>query len=225
MAQSELLWLLLDEGRLEDLKKLNLDGFDWNSRHPQGETLVVCAIYTGLGEHDNQESLKLVKWLISQGASITQTCSGKCSNHTVIGQNDGKVSVDCKGLSAVSYVREWRTKLNGKCEWPHTYDFVGKVLTIFASTPSSSHRPKVSIDEGIAELWEKFLSAKTSHDLTIETADGKVTAHAQMLKEASPVVRAMLESPMKEGQAQRIEVKDTSSGAVSLFLEILGDAK
>jgi hypothetical protein len=71
-------------------------------------------------------------------------------------------------------------------------------------------------------LWEKSLAAKDSHDLTIETADGVVTAHAHMLKAASLVVRAMLESPMKEGKTQRIEIKDMSSKSVSLFLEILG---
>ena len=82
-----------------------------------------------------------------------------------------------------------------------------------------------AIPEGITELWKKYFLAKISHDLTIETADGNVTAHAQMLKEASPVVRAMLESPMKESQAQRIEMTDTASRAVSLFLEFLGDEK
>ena len=80
----------------------------------------------------------------------------------------------------------------------------------------------MSIHEGIAELWEKSLAAKHSHDLTIKTADGLVTAHAHFLKTAS-VVAAMLESTMKEGRAQRIDVKDTSSKAVSLFLEILGN--
>ena len=88
----------------------------------------------------------------------------------------------------------------------------------------TSHCPRASIPEGITELWKKYFLAKDSHDLTIETGDGQVTAHAQMLKEASPVVRAMLESPMKEGQTHWIEVKDTSSSAVSLFLEFLGDA-
>ena len=88
-----------------------------------------------------------------------------------------------------------------------------------------SNRPRVSIDEGIAELWEKSLAAKDSHDLTIETADGVVTAHAHMLKAASSVVTAMLESPMKEGKAHRIEIKDTSSKAASLFLETLGGVR
>ena len=87
-----------------------------------------------------------------------------------------------------------------------------------------SARPRVSIDEGIADLWEKSLVEKDSHDLSLETADGVVTAHGFFVKKASPVVTAMLESPMQEGKAQRIEIKDTSSKAVSLFLEMLGQA-
>ena len=100
--------------------------------------------------------------------------------------------------------------------------FPGPGLASFAAASSQSVTgPRVPIDEGIAELWEKSLAAKESHDLTIETADGLVTAHAHMLKAASAVVTAMLDSPMKEGKAQRIEVKDASSKAVSLFLEML----
>ena len=36
------------------------------------------------------------------------------------------------------------------------------------------------------DLWENLLLATDSHDLTIDTAEGPVTAHAQMLKAASP---------------------------------------
>ena len=39
------------------------------------------------------------------------------------------------------------------------------------------------------DLWEKLLLATDSHDLTIDTAEGPVTAHTQMLKEASPAPR------------------------------------
>ena len=186
---------------------------------------MVMAVESGLTQN-HQEALNKIQWLISQGASIAQKCTGG-SVALFDGRNekDTTITVKCKDLSAISFVETWRGKVKANSYWKNTYDFLGQVLTIFARTPSSSQtsRPKVSIDEGIAELWEKFLSAKDAHDLTIETADGKVTAHAQMLKEASPVVRAMLASPMKEGQAQWIEVNDTSSGAVSLFLEILGD--
>ena len=218
MAQSELLWALLQDGKLEDMKKLNLEGFDWNSLHPYGQTLVVRAVKSGMiGNH--QEALNKIEWLIGQGASITQKCTGGTFSLCDKGNQQA-----CKDLSGISFVQTCRETLKGKNLLANTYDFLGQIFTVFASTPSTSQkdRPKVSIDEGIAELWEKYFSAKDAHDLTIETADGEVTAHAQMLKEASPVVRAMLASPMKEGQGQLIEVKDTSSGAISLFLEILG---
>ena len=65
------------------------------------------------------------------------------------------------------------------------------------------------------------MAATTSHDLSFKTADGEVTAHAQMLKDASPVISAMLASPMKEGQAQAIWVKDANRSGVSLFLQSL----
>lgn len=58
-------------------------------------------------------------------------------------------------------------------------------------------------------IWEKFLHATASHDLTIETADGCVTAHAQMLQEASPVVQAMLGAPMREQKTQHIQLPDS----------------
>ncbi|CAK9009466.1 unnamed protein product [Durusdinium trenchii] len=136
------------------------------------------------------------------------------------------MKVDTSGHSAISYVQAWLQRLDDG-----DYDFreqlsvelscLTKVLCCFASTVPSAEHARVSVHEGIVELWEKYLVANTSHDLTIEATDGVVTAHAQMLKGASAVISAMLASPMKEGQAQRIQVKDVPKCAVSLFLEIL----
>jgi hypothetical protein len=72
--------------------------------------------------------------------------------------------------------------------WKAQDDFLAQVLSLFAASSPSASRHRVPIDEGIAELWEKSLAAKESHDLTIETADGLVTAHAHILKAASSVV-------------------------------------
>eukprot|EP00438_Fugacium_kawagutii_P021196 Skav201593 [mRNA] locus=scaffold152:612637:613242:+ [translate_table: standard] len=82
-------------------------------------------------------------------------------------------------------------------------------------------RPRASVHEGIVEVWEKFLRDTASHDLIIEVADGQANAHSGMLRAASPVVQAMLASPMTEGKSQRIQLKDTSCSAVTLFLEAL----
>eukprot|EP00435_Cladocopium_sp_Y103_P024738 s2633_g6.t1 len=135
-----------------------------------------------------------------------------------------RIDVQCKGLSAISFVQVLQRKMREKLEqFKEAEAFLARVVKSFAVAcfPRPT-RPRVSIDEGIAELWEKSLAAKDSHDLTVVTADGVATAHAHMLKAASSVVTAMLESPMKEGKAHRIEIKDTPSKAVSLFLETLG---
>ena len=226
MAPAELLLALLEYSHpLEDLKKIDLEGFNWSTRFDTGQTLLVRCIRNALvlPEEKKGERLKIIDWLIGSGASIEQACTGGQSIYCWSSKPEIKeIKVQCKGLSAIAYVRVLRGLMRENLEhWKAQDDFLAQVLSLFAASSPSASRHRVPIDEGIAELWEKSLAAKESHDLTIETADGLVTAHAHMLKAASAVVTAMLDSPMKEGKAQRIEVKDASSKAVSLFLEML----
>ena len=227
--QAELFFAFLEDFTpLEELKKMNLEGFDWSSRDETGKTLLVFAIQQALyytKDSDRfDDALKTIDWLIYSGASVQQKCTGGTSGFIWQTPDKPRVDVPCKGLSAISFVRALQRKMRENVEhWTHQDAFLAKVAKSFAAAcfPSPA-RPRVSIDEGIAELWEKSLAAKDSHDLTIVTADDVVTAHGHMLKAASSVVTAMLESPMKEGKAYRIEIKDTSSKALSLFLETLG---
>ena len=226
MAPAELLLALLEHSHpLEDLKKIDLEGFNWSTRFETGQTLLVRSIRNALvvPPEKHGEHLKTIDWLISSGASIEQECAGGLSDFWLPSKPGIKeVKVDCKDLNAIAYVRVLRRLMGQNLEhWKVQDDFLVQVLSLFAASSRSASRHRVSIDEGIAELWEKSLAAKDSHDLTIETADGLVTAHAHMLKAASSVVAAMLESPMKEGKNQRIEVKDAPNQAVSLFLEPL----
>ena len=223
MAQAELFWGLLEDGELEDMKKLKLEDFNWSACNPRsGSTILMAAIESGM-TRNHTEALKKIEWLVSQGASIPQECQ-KDTDYSVFwpaNENDTKIVVNRKGHTVVTYLLIWRRNLKGKDEWSKQYEYLGNVWKSIASATQGKEESRVLIHEGIVELWEKSLSAKASHDLTIEAADGRVTAHAHMLKEASSVVRAMLESPMKEGTAQRIEVKDTPTSAVSLILEII----
>ena len=134
-----------------------------------------------------------------------------------------EIEVKYEGHSLMTYIEEWQQKLRGKPEWEDDYDFLDQVLAKIAKAVSlrNNRRPRASVEEGIVEIWNTYLHATASHDLTIEAADGRVTAHAQMLAAASPVVQAMMGSPMKEHQTQQIQLKDTSTGAVTLFLEAL----
>jgi len=225
--QKELFWALLLDGRpLQDLKMLNLLGFDWSARDDAGRTLMVCHIEKALAQPKDrfEDALNCIEWLIRSGVRVGQKCTG--GESTVWSESDKAgtiIRVKCKGLNAISFVQSYREKMHEKgTVWRDEVAFLDKVMSRFAAASNAmAAGPRVSIHEGIATLWEKSLAAKDSHDLTMETADGLVTAHAHMLKAASSVVTAMLESPMKEGKAQRIEVKDTPSKAVSLFVEIL----
>jgi len=228
MPRTELFWALLEgDYPLEELKKVNLEGFDWSGRRKDGKTLLVARIGRALCCTPKfEEALNTIEWLICSGASIEQTCTG---GHYAIGwpnREETEIRFECEGRSAISFVQTLQVKMRQNLSaWTDQDTFLTKVMSLFIQTPSPNEaRRRVSIDEGIAELWEKSLAAKDSHDLTIETADGPVTAHAHMLKAASSVVTAMLESPMKEGKTQRIEIKDMPGKAVSLFVEMLGRA-
>eukprot|EP00435_Cladocopium_sp_Y103_P041114 s1324_g11.t1 len=234
MAQAELFWALLHGAYpLKDLKKVNLEGFDWSGRSTDGKTVLVAYIENALlhPQERFEDALNSIEWLIRSGASIAQKCSGgKSSLSQEFDDADTEREVHCKGRTAISFVSAWHELLKEEeddWDWDAEVNFLRGVMSCFAEASDSltdlpAVRRRVSIDEGIAAVWEKSLAAKDSHDLTIETADGVVTAHAHMLKVVSSVVTAMLQSPMKEGKAQRIEIKDTSSKAVSLLLEILG---
>eukprot|EP00435_Cladocopium_sp_Y103_P057536 s1389_g19.t2 len=229
MPQTELFWALLQDAHpLEDLKKLNLEGFDWSERRG-GKTLLVARIGQALYNSQKfEQALDTIDWLICSGASIEQQCTGgQTYLYWSERPNVPEVQVECEGLNAISYVQALQEKMRQHLsEWTRQEAFLVRVMSCFATASSkacysSMAGPRVPIHEGIAELWVKSLAAKDSHDLTIETADGPVTAHGHMLKAASSVVTAMLQSPMKEGNTGRIEIKDMSSKAVSLFLEIL----
>eukprot|EP00435_Cladocopium_sp_Y103_P060670 s1389_g22.t1 len=226
MPQTELFWAILaDAHPLEELKKVDLEGFDWGGLSAAGQTLLVTFIGETLADNKKHEdALKTIEWLICSGASIEQKCTGGFWSLFWPDRPEmPRIRVDCKGLSAISFVQALQGQMREYLEdWADQEAFLVRVMSRFVTASSlNAARPRVPIHEGVVELWEKSLAAKDSHDLTIETAEGLVTAHAHMLKAASSVVTAMLESPMKEGKAQRIEVKDTSGKAVSLLLEIL----
>lgn len=222
----ELFWTLLDLSKYDEVRSSIPKNFSWNILHPQEKTtILVRACRFPVDGRNEDQILDLLEWLIKSGASISQ----KCGNSTISSQlwktNDKAnttISVDYRGHSLMSYINAWREALHGKPEWKHRFDFLAKVIDRIAKASGQLQRGNRSaVHEGIVDMWEKFLHAKDSHDLDIEAADGHVTAHTHMLMEASPVVQAMLASPMQERQTKRIRLKDTSCSAVTLFLETL----
>ena len=99
--------------------------------------------------------------------------------------------------SCPTYISAWREQFERNDVWKKDLLFLDQVVDRVAKASSQRHstRCRVIVDEGILENWEEFLHATESHDLTIEAADGHVTAHAQMLKQASPVFRPCWDRP------------------------------
>ncbi|CAK9096604.1 unnamed protein product [Durusdinium trenchii] len=139
------------------------------------------------------------------------------------------VQLICPTYSCQLIGRKPRNELLNS-NWSDELDYLDKALERIArpvglpaedGTEGLAAWPWAEQNDGILENWERCLRATCSHDLTLDTADGPVTAHAVILKEASPVIKAMLGSPMKEQETQHVQVKDSPKAGVSLFLETL----
>ena len=220
-----LFWTFVDIRKFDDARKCIAEDFECNALHPEKHTtLLVAASAAGMCKTaaEQEQCLELIKALRVRGASWTQTSRSQ-NLHSLWKKSDlekTQLLVPFGTHSALSFVQAWLKELKGKEEWEYNASFLHKVLQTFLPETQPS-RNKLAIDEGIVDLWENLLLATDSHDLTIDTAEGPVTAHAQMLKAASPVVRAMLESSMKERHTQRVQLNDTPREAVALLLEIL----
>ena len=173
MAQTQLFWIFLEDCySVETLKKLNLEGFDWSSRHESGQTLLVRCIHKAMTQLREKagNALETIGWLIRSGASMEQKCTGGESNFGLTEKPEQPfVRVECRGHNAISYVWAVQQGMRQNLEhWKNAASFLTKILETFAeaSAQKSSARPRVSIGAGIAELWDKSLAAKDSHDAT-----------------------------------------------------------
>lgn len=90
-----------------------------------------------------------------------------------------------------------------------------------ALTRGAATRNNVSVPQGVVDMWESIREMTSTHNVIFETADEEVSAHDLVLVAASPVLKAMLESTMKEGSSKRISVKDSSGSGARLFVDML----
>ncbi|CAE7823955.1 klhl36 [Symbiodinium sp. CCMP2456] len=81
--------------------------------------------------------------------------------------------------------------------------------------------PKIVVHEGVVNLWESVREMSSTHNVIFETSDGEVSAHDHILMAASPVLKAMLQSAMKEGKDKRVQVRDSTKCGMTLFVDVL----
>jgi len=203
-----LLWAFLYEGNMSNLKKLTPDLVDFRALHPEtGVTLIVFVIERTLKRVYHCRSISTndpvphVKWLLRMGADATQKVSSRLRSRPIL--IEGEVWISSAGHSAVSYLVKIQSALEEigsrrRCTYPE--HFVQKALAaIAASVPAEEVHQKVSINQSLMARWEGIFNDTSTHNVTLETADNPVTAHDWMLREASPVLKVMLESSMQLG--------------------------
>ena len=165
--------------------------------------------------------------MLRLGADPKKKLSPKNSHvHQVWKRDDVEqtmVEVPCKSHSPLTFLfvlLEAFRKSKGGASWSARIGYLERALSVMTST-AAARKPKVPVHQSVVDVWHSVQDMTSTHNVIFETADGKVSAHAMVLTAASPVLKAMLESSMKEGSSKRIEVKDSCKGCVSLFLDIL----
>lgn len=232
---TDMIWLLLEDGDLETLRAVVPAGFDWCTRfHPTEDRTPLQVAIVGaitVNESKFKQYIGLVTWLIENGADPQQqvpsnsTC--KLSLWKNADQEGTKVEVQYAGTSAISMVVQLRKLLRQKMKdldssKPSFEPEIARCTNFLSlmAREIKTQREKVPVDSGVVDLWERISRNTATHDVTIETASGPVTAHRLVLTMASPVLAAMLSSTMREGCNQRIDVKDASQEGASFFLEL-----
>mmetsp|Transcript_22744 Transcript_22744/g.51202 ORF Transcript_22744/g.51202 Transcript_22744/m.51202 type:complete len:353 (+) Transcript_22744:48-1106(+) len=220
---------LLDVGRLKPLQKLIPADFDWSVRDEDKVPLLHYAVVYGLlpeGDAKWGEYVDVIKWMVRSGADPRyRACSDKGdegASHSLTLRGE-KIKLHYGDHSAITLTIEWLKELEASknaADWKDQCTYLEKVLSVLTESAASS-RQKVPVDASLLDMWESVLDMKDTHNVTFETADGPVTAHDHILMAASPVLKAMLQSTMKEGVNKCVQIPDASSSAASLFLEVL----
>mmetsp|Transcript_38763 Transcript_38763/g.91004 ORF Transcript_38763/g.91004 Transcript_38763/m.91004 type:complete len:341 (-) Transcript_38763:442-1464(-) len=213
-------------GDIVGLQKFIPADFDWSQKGgPEDLTLLHYAVLCLGEDNPGEKHLKAMEWMLRSGADPEHELPQKHPQCYLIWKKKNKrgttIEIPYAGHSATSLAFAWLDALEmSEEEWTVECEYLKNVVSLIARIPSL-HRKKVAVAEGVVDLWESVLNMSTTHNVTLETADGNVTAHDHVLMAASPVLEAMLQSAMKEGVHKHISVTDSSGTSVALFLEVL----
>ena len=201
-------------GNLKGLQKFVVFFFDWNQ--PVGQKQVPALVWiTIVGLTCNAklrpELLKIAEWLLQVGADPGHKMANKGGYYNVWQlslEAETKIFVEWEGHSAVSFAFALISQFQrgkGGADWSCEQAFVESLVALLASSTAAD----VTVPQSTLDLWESMREMTDSHNVIFESGP------TEILKAASPVLKAMLASAMKEGTSKRIEVKDSASSGVS----------
>eukprot|EP00403_Amphidinium_massartii_P004269 CAMPEP_0178382754 /NCGR_PEP_ID=MMETSP0689_2-20121128/6652_1 /TAXON_ID=160604 /ORGANISM="Amphidinium massartii, Strain CS-259" /LENGTH=352 /DNA_ID=CAMNT_0020002959 /DNA_START=85 /DNA_END=1143 /DNA_ORIENTATION=- len=225
-------------GDLAGVRSLARESFDLNCHNPVTGETALQAIVVGIVRRSkdlHKEFFDLARWLVQRGADPTLEAIA-CRAHPTysysfseyqgqkIDSNDTAISFTCAQHSAMSLLAQVKkdifTVRNAK-PWTFVLQRLASLVEVFAeAAPRHTLFDKVGVDPSVLDVWDKLRSDEATHDLVLETEELNVTAHANVLAAASPVVAAMLSSGMGEAISKRVKV-DCPAEGVLLLLDLV----
>ncbi|CAE7230029.1 klhl36, partial [Symbiodinium necroappetens] len=195
--------------------------FDWNQ--PLGNDTPPPLLYAifrfwRLEAMEATRRLEVIDRILQAGADPLRECPSGL-----------KITVKKKqrtlpSMSAVHCVCTLHKKIQHLGDANPKRKFQRKFLEDVLALMKQAKGPKVkkaSVHEAVVNLWESVREMSSTHNVIFETSDGEVSAHDHILMAASPVLKAMLQSAMKEGKDKRVQVWDSTKCGMTLFLDVL----
>jgi hypothetical protein len=237
------LYALVESGNLEALQRIAPADFDWATLDDDDllPPLHLVVRHALASKISLSCAVDLTRWLIGQGANPAQCAPLDNDGYWEIWKRENKkdsiIKVEYAGESAISFLSAFIQQMRenpkdeywvetGRVDLMHDVGSVleaGHLLNALTEAPvGNSKRNVQTVDASVVSMWEDVLADEACQDLTFECEGGSaVGAHALVLSCASPVLRAMVSSRMREGNERKIEVHDSSEAAVKLFLELV----
>lgn len=234
------LWALFNNGDIDTVKAMCPPDFNWLSLHPDDGITALQSLIDPLivNEEKRQGVLDLAVWMMQQGADPTLKSSEECnytgywykSNKDKRKEEKTQVEANYSGESTITTIIAVRDAMaysmdklgTVDADWTDDIAWLEKLLALLTKeSPAKRRRDMTLVDSSVVDMWDNMRHDRATHDMVLLTSDGPISAHAAILSRCSPVLAAMLSSPMAEGQKRSIGVTDAPEDAVHLLLELM----
>ncbi|CAE7781442.1 ADK [Symbiodinium sp. CCMP2592] len=220
---------VIELGDLEALQRVTPADYDWSDFVSKTSRLPLVLVMVTAPVTETESRVKMLNWMVQTGADPfeKEPTNGASESYETWQKSkgeDSKIKVSFAGHCATTFAC---TLLKALLSSPYAEGFQPRIeayrgfvkaLTAGTNRPLQSN---LSVPQSVVDTWESIREMTSTHNVIFETADGEVSAHDLVLLAASPVLKAMLESTMKEGSSKRIPVKDSLGSGVRLLVDML----
>ena len=237
MAAARIVQSFIELSDPQGLQQFAPPGFDWNQELGDKHPPLLHAVSNNLAKigynaAEREQRLKTIECLLQLGADPLRCTSSKTTHEffcqerkegTMVRNEETLVQVPYEGQSTISFVMNALGELRkgkGGGDWSGLCSYLESIPSLIKTTTAGKHQ-SIVVHQEVARMWESFREMTSTHNVIFESSEGEVSAHDQVLMISSPVLKAMLESSMKEGSCRRIHIKDSSRRGISLFLDLL----